>query len=630
MTFRTLFSAALTLLLPVASLADAPDQVVEQGIGIAVEVESLAEGKTLREGDPVAVRFRITDTNTGTPLSGVFPAAWMDRLPMAGEGMIEEDAASCQDKVEAFIAGSLLSPPELDLNVYYVLALNDGPTLSVVDPLFGFGSTKLLDMVFLEAPGEDWVLTEDQSLLYVTMPKADAVAVVDTRTWEVIENISVPQTPGRLLLDQPGGRLWVSRQGGVSVVDTARRVVVAGLEVGPAPHRLALDRDARRAYVGAADGQLAIFEASSLEEVARHDLGAPVLGLAPSSLSRALYALAADGRVTVVDGIDDAVRSRIEIGAGASTIAFAPGDRFAFVTQPTDDVVHILDAASDRRVQIVDVEAGPDQVAFTDHLAYVRHRDSEIVLMIPLEQIGVEGQAVPVIDFPGGHTPFGEGAGSAAASIVQAPGATAVLVANPADRAIYFYKEGMAAPMGHFQNYGYQPRAVLAIDRSLRENEPGVYATTANLRRAGVYDLAFFLDTPRTIHCFRVEVAPNPEIEARRVARNNARLVAAEPAAVLAVGEPSVVRFRLLDRRTGEELEGESVFVTTFRAPGFDQRRQWARTVSPGLFEVELTPDGAGRYFVFVDAPELGLAMNGGQYLVFEAKSEASAGTASR
>ena len=29
-----------------------------------------------------------------------------------------------------------------------------------------------------------------------------------------------------------------------------------------------------------------------------------------------------------------------------------------------------------------------------------------------------------------------------------------MLVANPRDKAIYYYQEGMAAPMGQFSNYG--------------------------------------------------------------------------------------------------------------------------------------------------------------------------------
>jgi len=47
-------------------------------------------------------------------------------------------------------------------------------------------------------------------------------------------------------------------------------------------------------------------------------------------------------------------------------------------------------------------------------------------------------------------------------AVVQAPRArTRVLVANPMDKSVYYYKEGMAAPMGNFSNYGRQPRALL-------------------------------------------------------------------------------------------------------------------------------------------------------------------------
>ena len=63
------------------------------------------------------------------------------------------------------------------------------------------------------------------------------------------------------------------------------------------------------------------------------------------------------------------------------------------------------------------------------------------------------------------------------------------------DKTVYFYKEGMAAPMGSFSNYGCQPRAVLVVDRSLRERgSPGVYETTVRLRKPGEYDVVFFLE----------------------------------------------------------------------------------------------------------------------------------------
>ena len=42
-------------------------------------------------------------------------------------------------------------------------------------------------------------------------------------------------------------------------------------------------------------------------------------------------------------------------------------------------------------------------------------------------------------------------------SMVLAPEGNSVIVANPADKVLYYYTEGMAAPMGDFQNYQREP-----------------------------------------------------------------------------------------------------------------------------------------------------------------------------
>ena len=118
-----------------------------------------------------------------------------------------------------------------------------------------------------------------------------------------------------------------------------------------------------------------------------------------------------------------------------------------------------------------------------------------------------------VVKFPGGqNAPADSPVGASADVIVPAPEGNSVLVANPADRVIYYYSEGMAAPMGSFQNYRRNPRAVMVIDRSLREISSGVYSTTTKLPKSGIYDVAFLLDSPRVTHCFSAEAKPNPDV----------------------------------------------------------------------------------------------------------------------
>src|SRR5258708_30164123 len=68
----------------------------------------------------------------------------------------------------------------------------------------------------------------------------------------------------------------------------------------------------------------------------------------------------------------------------------------------------------------------------------------------------------------------------------------------------------MAAPMGSFSNYSRKPRAVQVVDKSLKQQSPGVFQTTVKMPRAGQYRVAFLLDSPRVVQCFDpIEVEPN-------------------------------------------------------------------------------------------------------------------------
>ncbi|MEE8525752.1 MAG: cytochrome D1 domain-containing protein [Thermoanaerobaculia bacterium] len=285
--------------------------MVREGIAIDVAMEPITtrDGAGFQQDDPFRLRLEITDDHTGAALSSLYPAAWLDLLPV-GRDPLSDGHGSCQDKVEAFIGGALLAQPEVNLNAYYVLALNDEPTISVVDPLFGFGGSQLLDMVFLKSPGEDWELTEDQRHLFVSMPDTDQVAVVDTATWGVTANVDVGRVPRRLLLQHDQRYLWMAWDGdsaaspsGVSVIDTTVLREVARIETGRGRHDLAVSDDDRFVYASnPADGTVSVLDVASLRKVRDVDTGSEPRSLAYSAKSRALYVSQSDGFITVVDG----------------------------------------------------------------------------------------------------------------------------------------------------------------------------------------------------------------------------------------------------------------------------------------------------------------------------------------
>jgi YVTN family beta-propeller protein len=578
-----------------------------------------------REGDDVVFRFTMTDATTGAPLRRVYPAAWM---AWRSSGEIT-DTQTCLKKAETFIGGSLLAVADLDLTTYYVLTLNHDATLTVVDPRFGFGGTKLLALIQLRGSGEDWVLTTDQGRLFVSMPDAQQVAAVDTAAWRVLTNLDVGPHPSRLALQPDEHYLWVTygtaggepADSGVAVITTAGLEVVARIATGAGPHDIVFSADNRFAFVtNTAAGTVSIIDVRQLAKIKDLPTGRQPTSIAFSALAHTVAVVhAGDGSIAVVDAERHEIVARLQAEPGLGPIKFAPGGRLGFVVHAEQKVVHIIDAATNRLVQTVDVEEGPDQIAFSDKLAYVHHRGTGTVLMIPLDQVGSEGQPVPVASFPAGqHPPDKASRPSPADSIVQAPGANAVLVANPADRVVYFYKEGMAAPMGHFSNYKREPRAVLVVDRSLRERSPGVYETIARIPRPGLYDVVFFVNSPRLVHCFEVVIAANPEL-ADRGPTPQVHVVPLLGAHTVPVGSKVHLPFKLTDPRTqSPKTDLEDVNVLVYLAPGIWHKRQWAAHAGEGVYTIDFVPPQAGIYYVSLECRSLGLPFNNPHYLVLE------------
>jgi hypothetical protein len=327
-----------------------------------------------------------------------------------------------------------------------------------------------------------------------------------------------------------------------------------------------------------------------------------------------------EGTIVGVDGSRLKIATRIQGEPGLKQIKFAPDGRFAFVANPAKDVVHVLDAASNRILQTAEISNGPDQISLSNNFAYIRCLRSEIVQMLPLPQPDTLGHTVSVVDFPGGQEPFGQTSNpSPADGIVKAPGEDAVLVGNPADKTIYYYREGMAAPQGNFSNYGREPRAVLVVDRSFNERAPGVYQTTARLPRAGFYELALVTDTPRIVHCFPLRIEKNPNLAADSAG------VQVEPLVnnrVVWVGERVRVRFKLSDSRTQEPRVGLVDVGSLIFSPGVSQQRQSAREVEKGVYEIEFQPPQAGVYYVYLESPSADLKLDNPQFLILQARDK--------
>jgi YVTN family beta-propeller protein len=581
-----------------------PQTVTAQGISIEFTVTPAQ----VLAGEEMTIRFKINDTS-GVPLTGLRPVAWIDQRSTKDP----PDARVCREKVQAFLQPSFTSRPTLDLNAYFILALNNEPNISVIDPLSGFGGSKLYTLIPLKSPGEDWVLTDDNKRLYVSMPQVNQIAVIDIPTWKVIANIDAGSTPLSVALQHDERYLWVGNDSdtasGVTVIDTATNKVAAQLKTGLGHHEIAFTDDDRLAFVtNKQTGTVSLIDIRKLALLKDLKAGSQPTAIAFSSLSQTAYvANEGDGTITAISAAKQDVVARIQTDPGTRVISIPSSGHYGFAVNTVKSTAYAFDLSSNRVVQTAPVGPGSDQLTFTKQFAYVRSSGSEFVTMINMANIGKEAN---VTRFPAGQRAPGESLSrSHAAAIVPAPEEGAVLVANPADKMIYYYTEGMAAPMGSFQNYKRDPRALLVMDNSLRETARGVYSTTARLNNPGQYDVAFLLDSPRLINCFEINVADNPN--APKKLESFYKIEPAEKEALARVGERFTFRFKVIDYKTGAAKTGlNDLSVLVFLAPGIWQQRELAKASADGVYETSFVPPSAGVYYVFFQSLSLGLQYN--------------------
>ena len=595
------------------------DVIVKHG-PLAVSLNEMTSAEMV-EGQQAVVQFRLTDP-TGTPLTGLRLAAWMDQ----SLAQKPADDKTCHSKIQSFLQMQFSARPEVDLNTYYVLALTREPAILVIDPRIGFSSSKLYALIDLLAPGADWALTSNSDRLFVSMPTVNKVAVVDMLSFRTVANLDAGENPARLALQPDGKYLWISNdvvgnQGGVTVVDADTLKVLSHIQTGKGRHEITFD-DGQNAYVtNQADGTVSIINIQKLSKIQDVPVGGTPVALAYSPQGRAVYVASADGKVTAISTESHKVTATITGSPGFSALKISPDGRWVFVANAKENKVLALDVSANKFRQSYNTGHAPDQLALTAAYLYVRSSQSEEVTLIPL---AAAGQDISIASFPAGQTAPGEVQGLVASTIVPSLDSASVFVANPADRRVYYYQEGMAAPMLSLEGYGKVPIAALVLDRSIHETSPGIYSVGLRLPKGGTYDVPLFVDSPALHHCFDFAVKVNPLLkkEVRRVVylqplKNNLQL---------RTGEPAQVSFRVLDGATDKPKDGlKDVEVTVLLAEGLRQLRFTAEPAGDGVYQFTLTPPKEGVYYAMVQIPSLKVKANDLPYLMVRATAPQNA-----
>ncbi|UVJ46333.1 hypothetical protein NVV94_12835 [Pseudomonas sp. LS1212] len=212
--------------LPVAETAGSSERqrVVRDGVAIEFEALPASVDGQLMEGNLADVRFHISDAASGQPLSGVAPGAWLD----PAQATVSRDGRQlgCKARIGLYLKGVMGARPLLDLNSYYLLLLNKDPSISVIDPSISVGGiTSTLSRIPLKRTPMDWVASSKDKRLYVSMPDAGEIAVIDTDSFQVLRYVMQDES-SQAYAKPTKTYLWVGNNAadgsgsGVTVIDT--------------------------------------------------------------------------------------------------------------------------------------------------------------------------------------------------------------------------------------------------------------------------------------------------------------------------------------------------------------------------------------------------------------------------
>jgi DNA-binding beta-propeller fold protein YncE len=582
-------AAALSLLSVLSSVAPLAAQTIEiddAGVHLRASVASQPEG----DGLELTAQLELSDFATRQPLTRLHPLAWL--LPADAE---RAQAIDCKRELAAQVNGSLSGAAAVSFNGYRLVVLNDDATLSVINPQVKLQGTQLEAVISLPSLPSDWALDADRHQVYAALSGSDEIAVVSLSEQRLVRRVALPDgvRAERLYWDAPRRRLWAASAGAVALLavepDSGRVERVS--DVGAGEPVLTALPDHHWLVVGASGStSLRVVDAVERRVIGSIDTPDGSVSLAYSALAQRLYAVGATGHVLSIPPDGSLPPAPLEGLDGVSEVAVAPDGHYGFALHGVGARVSSFDTSTARVTASAALAAGAADIQFSARYAYVRGGSDDQVTLISLEE--ARNRTLTMTSVPTGMARAGASVRRRAGSIVTTPETGGAIIANTADRQLYFYLEGMMVPMGTLPTYGHRPLSLLIDDRSLAEDVRGRYVASAQWPAGGDYWLLVLLDQPRVAQCARVTLAGPPA----RHSRSEPVLALTLPAAPVYPGVPAELR---LERANAGALAG-TANLGRVRILVTDGTGRWQR-------HLRVEPAGDAGYHAFVSFPSPGV-----------------------
>lgn len=232
--------------------------------------------------------------------------------------------------------------------------------------VFDVESNKLLRVIPGGADPEEFDLSKDGKLLYISNEDTATASILDIAAAKVIHQLPVGEEPEGVTTSPDGTFVYVTSEddGAIFVIDTAAAKVIKNFKVGLRPRDVAFLPDGSKAYVTREnDGKVGVIDAVKHAPVGEIQLGGeeikPMAVTLSPDAARAYVSTGRGRKVFVIDTATDKVLSSFEVGQRPWGLGVSPDGKLLYTANGPSNDVSVVDLGKEAVIQRIKVADRP-------------------------------------------------------------------------------------------------------------------------------------------------------------------------------------------------------------------------------------------------------------------------------
>lgn len=233
--------------------------------------------------------------------------------------------------------------------------------------VFDVASQKLVRVIHSGSDPEEFDLSKDGKLIYVSNEDVGGASIVDIAAEKIVKEFKTGEEPEGVTVSPDGKLVLVTSEdaGTVAVIDTGKNELVENIKVGRRPRTIAFLPDSNQAWVNAEnDGTVVLVDVAKKAVTKTVTLGeagvVKPMKVLLSPDAKTLYVSTGRGKkVFFLDAVTGATLGEVEAGRRPWGIGLSPDGKTLFTANGPGNDIAVIDVATKTVVKRIASEGSP-------------------------------------------------------------------------------------------------------------------------------------------------------------------------------------------------------------------------------------------------------------------------------